>query len=171
MFEGAGEPGIFSVPERRGKHGIFPSPRAYMEGTEVWQLAQSDRNFSQSQSLGGSSVLFQVSGPIRRRQLKEWHLAPHFARCFADRFYSKEKEAWHFSKSKDLNRGGEIGIFSSPRNMARREDNKMELWRIWRNMKETRRIWRKYEENMKELLSLYGSWGLEKFRARPSSMG
>ena len=31
MFEGAGEPGIFSVPE--GNLGIFPSPRAYMEET------------------------------------------------------------------------------------------------------------------------------------------
>jgi len=31
MFEGAGEPGIFSVPEPRGKLVIFLSPMAYME--------------------------------------------------------------------------------------------------------------------------------------------
>ena len=31
VFEGAGEPGIFSVPEPRGKLGIFVSPRAYIE--------------------------------------------------------------------------------------------------------------------------------------------
>ena len=34
MFEGAREPGIFSVSEPRGKLGIFPSPRAYMDETE-----------------------------------------------------------------------------------------------------------------------------------------
>ena len=33
VFEGAGEPGIFSVPEPRGKIGIFPSPGAYVEET------------------------------------------------------------------------------------------------------------------------------------------
>ena len=33
VFEGAGEPGIFSVPESRGKLGIFSSLRAYMEET------------------------------------------------------------------------------------------------------------------------------------------
>ena len=27
IFEGAGESGIFSVPEPRGKLGIFPSPK------------------------------------------------------------------------------------------------------------------------------------------------
>jgi len=34
VFEGAGELRIFSNPEPRGKLGIFPSPRAYMEETE-----------------------------------------------------------------------------------------------------------------------------------------
>ena len=33
VLEGAGELGISSVPESRGKLGIFPSPRAYMEET------------------------------------------------------------------------------------------------------------------------------------------
>ena len=33
VFEGAEEPGIFSIPEPRGKLGIFPSPRAYMKET------------------------------------------------------------------------------------------------------------------------------------------
>ena len=32
VFEGAEEPGIFSVPEPRESLGIFPSPSAYMEG-------------------------------------------------------------------------------------------------------------------------------------------
>ena len=31
VFEGAGEPGISSVPGPRGKLGIFLSPGAYME--------------------------------------------------------------------------------------------------------------------------------------------
>ena len=31
---GAGEPGIFSVVEPKGKLGIFPSPRACMKETE-----------------------------------------------------------------------------------------------------------------------------------------
>ena len=43
LFEGAAEPGIFSVPESRGTFGIFPSPRTYMEETKEWQLAPSDR--------------------------------------------------------------------------------------------------------------------------------
>ena len=34
VFEGAGEPGIFSVPEPRVKLGIVPNPRAYMEEAE-----------------------------------------------------------------------------------------------------------------------------------------
>ena len=34
MFEIAGKPGIFSVPESRGELGIILSPRAYMEETE-----------------------------------------------------------------------------------------------------------------------------------------
>ena len=34
MFEGAGEPGIFSVPEPRGMIKIFPSLRAYMVGRD-----------------------------------------------------------------------------------------------------------------------------------------
>ena len=33
VFEGAGEPGIFSVPEPRGKLGIFSNPRACMKET------------------------------------------------------------------------------------------------------------------------------------------
>ena len=57
-FDGAGEPGIFSAPEPRGKLGIFPSPRAHMEENEERQLAPSNRNFSNSQSLRGSSEFF-----------------------------------------------------------------------------------------------------------------
>jgi len=34
VFEGAGESGIISVTEPRGKLGILPSPRAYMNETE-----------------------------------------------------------------------------------------------------------------------------------------
>ena len=34
VFEGAGEPRIFSVPKPREKLGIFPSPRANMEEAE-----------------------------------------------------------------------------------------------------------------------------------------
>ena len=49
VFEGAGEHGIFSVPEPRGNFGILLSPRANMKRTQEWQLAQSDRNFSKSQ--------------------------------------------------------------------------------------------------------------------------
>ena len=45
VFDGAEEPGIFSVPELGGKFGIFSSPRAYIEG--------EDCNFSKFQSLYG----------------------------------------------------------------------------------------------------------------------
>jgi len=31
VFGGAGEPGIFLVPELRGKLGIFPNPRAFID--------------------------------------------------------------------------------------------------------------------------------------------
>ena len=64
VFEGAGEPGIFSDPQPREKLGTFPSPKASMEETEEWQLAPSDRNFSTSQSLGGSSEFFEIPKPI-----------------------------------------------------------------------------------------------------------
>ena len=35
VFEGAREPGVSSVPELRGKLGIFPSSRGYIEGGDL----------------------------------------------------------------------------------------------------------------------------------------
>ena len=104
-----------------------------------------DQNFTKFQSLGRSlnycfksqglysgrsSEFFQIPEPLWRRQLEEWHLAPPFARCFANRLYSKWKEARNFSKSQGLYRGGKIGIFLKSQKYE-------EIWRI---------LWRKYEE-------------------------
>ena len=63
------------------------------------------QNFFKSQSLY-----------LWRWQLEKWQLAPRFARCIANSLYLKEEEAWNFSKSQGLYKGGEIGIFPSPRN-------------------------------------------------------
>ena len=49
------------------------------------------------------SEFFQVPELIWRIQLKEWHLA--------NGLYSKEEEAWNFSKSQSLYREGDVGIF------------------------------------------------------------
>ena len=57
VFEGAGEPGIFSVPEPGAKLGIFVSPRAYMEETVRRVTSRQQAIFKG----GGSLELFQVS--------------------------------------------------------------------------------------------------------------
>ena len=76
VFEGAGVLGILSVPEPRGKFGIFLCTRAYMEETEDWQLAPNDWKFFKSQSLGGSLEFSYVPEPIWRRQKSDTsHLA------------------------------------------------------------------------------------------------
>jgi len=90
---------FYQVPEPKGKLGIFPNPKTYMRDER--------------------SEYFQVPELIRRRQLEEWHHAPCFTRCFANRLYLKEEETptffqvprpiwggrdWNFSKSHRLYR-------------------------------------------------------------------
>ena len=70
VFEGAGEPGIFSVTESRGKLGIFLSPRAYMEETVRAVTSRTSlRSVLRQQAVfegGGSSEFFQVPRIISR---------------------------------------------------------------------------------------------------------
>ena len=61
LFEKAGEPGIFSVPEPRNELGIFPSSRV-QEETRYFSKSQGlykggrDRNFSKPRAYMGEKL-------------------------------------------------------------------------------------------------------------------
>ena len=140
VFEGAKEPGIFSVPAPRGKLGIFSSPTTYMEETVRTVRPRTSPHLilhQQDVFEGGRSSGAYMEEIVRR-------MTPRFARCSANRLCSKDKEAsnfsksqrlrgssgskflqvsasilrkkdWNFSISQGLYRRGENGIFPSPR--------------------------------------------------------
>jgi len=89
----------------------------------------------------------------------EWHLEPRSARCFVNRLYSEEEEAWNLSprayiegKKSEFIQAPEprrkLVIFSSPRNMKKHEENMKKYERIMKIYEENMKS---YEENMKDI--------------------
>ena len=66
VFERSGEPGIFQIPEPRGKLGIFPSPRAYME-----EAVRRVKSRTSLHSVLRQQAVFEKGGSLEFSQVQE----------------------------------------------------------------------------------------------------
>jgi len=94
VFEGAGEPRMFSVPTPRKKLGIFPSPRAFIEGENL--------DFFQVPKPRGKLEIFVSSRVYMEETVRTVTLRTSLCRFFANRLYLKEEEARNFPNSQSL---------------------------------------------------------------------